>query len=140
MEKIIVYTDGGSRGNPGHAGIGIVINDQKYSEYIGIKTNNQAEYMALVFALKQIKKTYGKRVVEYMIDVYMDSELIIKQMKGEYKVNENLSSFYLEVHNLIVELKTKVTFTHVLRDKNKVADSLANKALDEKLKKNEVLF
>ena len=140
MEKIIVYTDGGSRGNPGHAGIGIVINDRKYSEYIGIKTNNQAEYMALVFAMKQIKKTFGKNVVNYGIDVFMDSELIIKQMNNEYRVNENLASLYLEVHNLIVELKSRVTFTHVLRGKNKEADSLANKALDEKLKNSNQLF
>ena len=140
MEKIIIYTDGGSRGNPGHAGIGIVINDKKYSEYIGIKTNNQAEYMALIFALKKVKKIYGKDVVNYIIDIYMDSELIVKQMNNEYKVNENLALLYLEVHNLIIELKINVTFRHVLREKNKIADSLVNSALDEKLKKTESLF
>lgn len=140
MEKIIIYTDGGSRGNPGHAGIGIVINDKKYSEYIGIKTNNQAEYMALIFALKKVKKLYGKDIVNYIIDIYMDSELIVKQMNNEYKVNENLALLYLEVHNLIIELKTNVNFKYVVREKNKVADSLVNKALDEKLKKPERLF
>ena len=140
MEKIIVYTDGGSRGNPGHAGIGVVINDKKYSEYIGIKTNNQAEYMALIFALKKIKQVFSKNVINYEIDVYMDSELIVKQMNNEYKVNENLALLYLEVHNLIIELKTKVNFRHVLREDNKLADSLVNQALDEKLKKNSNLF
>jgi ribonuclease HI len=140
MEKITIYTDGGSRGNPGHAGIGVVINDKKYSEYIGIKTNNQAEYMALIFALKKVKKIYGKNIVNYIIDVYMDSELIVKQMNNEYKVNENLALLYLEVHNLIIELKTTVKFNHVLRENNKIADSLVNKALDDKLKKPGGLF
>ncbi|MDD4122866.1 MAG: ribonuclease HI family protein [Candidatus Pacebacteria bacterium] len=140
MEKIIVYTDGGSRGNPGHAGIGVVINDKKYSEYIGIKTNNQAEYMALIFALKKIKQVFSKNVINYIVDIYMDSELIVKQMNNEYKVNENLALLYLEVHNLIIELKTKVNFRHVLREDNKLADSLVNQALDEKLKKTSNLF
>ena len=61
-KKIIIYTDGGSRNNPGDAALGVVINDKKYSKYIGIKTNNEAEYEAIIFALKKVKQLIGKKM------------------------------------------------------------------------------
>ena len=130
--KIIIYTDGGARGNPGPAGIGVVIGDDfMHGEYIGETTNNIAEYKALVYALKHVKRATGlDDLKKISLEVRMDSELIVKQMSGEYKVkNEGLRELYVEVQKLIPNYHS-VTFVHIRREKNKEADAMVNKALD----------
>lgn len=129
--KIIIYTDGGSRGNPGPSAIGVVINDKEYSEYLGTKTNNQAEYLALIFSLKKAKQLFGKKKAkESEIEVRMDSELVVKQLNGHYKILEKeLQPLFLEVWNLRLDFK-KVEFKHIPREQNKRADKLVNYSLD----------
>ena len=134
--KINIYTDGGSRGNPGPSGIGVVIIQEgqvlkKYGEFIGDATNNQAEYQALIFAFKKAKLLFGKKKAKEMeIDVFMDSELIVKQLNHEYKIKEkDLQLLFLKVWNLILDFK-KISFNHIPREDNKEADKLVNQALD----------
>jgi ribonuclease HI len=135
MNKIIkIFTDGGARGNPGPAGIGIVIKDDKdkiikeYAEYIGKATNNQAEYKALIKGLEMVKQLKPAEV-----DCYLDSELLVKQMKQEYKVKDvNLQPLFLKVWNLAISLG-KVKFHHIPRALNKEADKLLNKELDKQV-------
>ena len=131
MEKIIIYSDGGARGNPGPAGIGAVLYDEKknllaeISTYLGVATNNQAEYKALILALKKAKELGAKE-----LDCFLDSELVVKQLKREYKVkNAELAPLFLEIHNLSLNFK-KITYTHIRRELNKEADRLANEAMD----------
>ncbi|MEK9130434.1 MAG: ribonuclease HI family protein [Patescibacteria group bacterium] len=124
-----IFTDGGARGNPGPGGIGVVIKyDNKvleFSEYIGHSTNNQAEYLAVILALKEAKKIDVKE-----IDFYLDSELVVNQLNRKYKVkNQELSILFIKVWNLSLEFK-KITFTHIPREQNKEADRLANLAMD----------
>lgn len=130
-EKLIIYTDGGARGNPGPAGIGAVIYGEKkevvaeISEYLGVATNNQAEYQALIAALKKAA-ALGAREVQ----CYLDSELVVKQLRREYKVkNKDLAPLFLMIHNLSVNFQ-KVSYTHVRREENRRADELANEAMD----------
>jgi len=131
--KLTIYTDGGARGNPGPAGIGAVIyNDNKkilyeISEYIGETTNNQAEYRAVIVAFKKAKELKA----EYL-NFYLDSELVVKQLKREYKVkNADLSPLFLEIYNLSLNFK-KISYTYIPREMNKIADKLANDAMDKK--------
>ncbi|NQU84047.1 MAG: ribonuclease HI family protein [Parcubacteria group bacterium] len=126
-KKFIIFTDGGARGNPGPAGIGVFIKDVgEYKEYIGETTNNQAEYKAVILALEKAKDLGADE-----LDFYLDSELVVKQLKREYKVkNIGLAPLFLKVWNLSMGFK-KVTFTHVRREKNKEADRLVNEAIDE---------
>lgn len=133
-KKIIIFSDGGARGNPGPAGIGAVLYDSKkqvlvkISKYIGETTNNQAEYQALISALKKAKELGGQE-----LDVFLDSELVVKQLNCEYKVkNKELAPLFLEVYNLSLNF-SKITFTHVYRENNKEADRLVNEALDKKM-------
>ncbi len=136
-EKLIVYTDGGARGNPGPAALGVVISDQKgnlikeYGEALGVKTNNEAEYAAVIFALKKIKALFGKEKIKKMhIDMKMDSEFVMKQLNGEYKIEEErMFPLFVAVWNLRMDFG-KVTFSHVPREKNRAADRLVNMALD----------
>jgi ribonuclease HI len=135
--KVEIFTDGGSRGNPGLAGIGVVVNFEgeikRYSEFIGEnKTNNEAEYQALIFALKKVKQLLGKkRAKEADLVCYADSELMVRQLKHQYKlINENIQKNFIEIWNLMLDFKT-VDFFHISREKNKEADLLANKAMDE---------
>lgn len=128
--KLTIFTDGGARGNPGPAGIGIVIKSngktvKEYGSYIGVATNNQAEYKALISALETTKNLGATEV-----EVFMDSELIVKQIKGEYKVKHpELAPLFLKLHNLRVGFK-KFSITHIPREKNKEADLQVNKAID----------
>jgi len=130
-DKVVIYTDGGSRGNPGPAGIGVVIGDKRYFEYIGRATNNVAEYKAVVFALKKAKSLLGKeKAKKAEIEVRMDSELVKKQLSGEYRIKENdLKILFADIHNIRFDLG-KVEFVHIPREKNKEADKLANEAMD----------
>ncbi len=136
MSKIIIYTDGGSRGNPGHSAIGFTIETKDfkkgYCKYIGHGTNNEAEYTAVVLALKKARQVFGKGME---IDLYSDSELLVKQLNGEYKVKkENIQKLFVEIWNQKPEFKI-LKFTHIRREKNKSADALVNKALDKELTK-----
>lgn len=127
--RAALYTDGASSGNPGPSGIGFVI---KYSdktcegsEHIGTATNNVAEYSALILGLK---KALSMGISE--IDAYLDSELIVKQMRGEYKVkNRNLMPLFLEVQGLSRSFKS-ISFSHIPRELNKSADKLAKGATE----------
>jgi len=126
-----VYSDGASRGNPGEAGIGYVIKNQKgevikeVSDYLGRATNNVAEYTALIRALQDGLKLGGKEV-----EVYVDSELLVKQIKGEYRVkNKGLIPLYNQVMSLIDKFD-KFVIVHVPREQNKEADRLANDGIE----------
>jgi len=139
MRKIIIYTDGGSRGNPGPSAIGIVFCNEKgdiikkYSEVLGELTNNEAEYQAVIFALKKFKALFGNKLAKNSeIEVRADSELLIKQMQGLYKILEpKIQSLFLTAWNLKLDFK-KVKFKIIPREKNKTADRLVNEALDTK--------
>ncbi len=133
--KLITHTDGGSRGNPGPAATGIVIKNEAgeilshYGEYLGNQTNNFAEYSALLSALKKAKELGATEV-----DCVLDSELVVKQMRREYKVKEpTLQKLFIQVYNVAAQFK-KVTYRHTLRAGNKEADAEVNKVLDEKMK------
>ena len=131
-----IFTDGGSRGNPGHAGAGgiiISVDDNKesviaeISEYLGIQTNNYAEYSSLIYSLN---KAIELGIQDNKINVYMDSSLVINQVNGLWKVKHpNIIPLYAKVEK-IIKLFNNITFTHVFRDNNKLADKLANKAMD----------
>jgi len=132
MEKIIIHSDGGARGNPGPAGIGAVLNDEKgevlaeISRYIGETTNNQAEYQALIAGMEKAKDLFAEELI-----CYLDSELVVKQLNREYKVkNAELATQFLKVHNLSLSFK-KIKYVHVRREQNKEADLLANAAMDK---------
>jgi ribonuclease HI len=146
MEKIILYTDGGSRGNPGPSAIGVVIANRKnqvikkYSHYLGDNlTNNQAEYEAVIFSLKKIKSLYGKKKTKgYEVELRTDSELLVSQLNGEYKIlDSKIQSLFIKVWNLKLDFK-KVKFSYIPREKNIEADRLVNEGLNEK--KNHKLF
>lgn len=133
-KKLALYADGGSRGNPGPSasGFALVGDDDKVvvkkSMYLGVTTNNQAEYQSLKFGLEEAQKLHVPEV-----HVYMDSQLVVKQMQGVYKVkNRDLWPIYSSVKDLVATFK-RVTFTHVPRELNKIADAAVNEALDEAL-------
>lgn len=130
--KLTIYTDGGARGNPGPAATGVVIKNAKdktiasYGEYLGEQTNNYAEYSALISGLKKAKALGATEV-----DCVLDSELVTKQMKLEYKVKEpTLQKLFIQVYNLATQFK-KVTYRHTLRHNNKEADAEVNAILDK---------
>lgn len=130
-KDLIVFTDGGSRGNPGPAALGVAIFDAsnkliaKHGHYLGEQTNNYAEYSGLIFALKEAKRLGGQSV-----KCFLDSELIVRQMSGQYRVrNKALMPLFDEVKRLAAAFE-KITFQHVPREKNKVADEMVNAALD----------
>ncbi len=131
-EKLTIFTDGGARGNPGPAGIGAVILDEQgntvaeISEYIGEATNNQAEYKALIAGLTEAKELGGQE-----LEVFLDSELVVKQLNREYRVkDQGLAPLFVCVYNLSLGFK-KVVFKHIRREKNAQADKLVNLALDK---------
>lgn len=138
MKKVIVYTDGGARGNPGPAGIGVQVMDEKgtvlkeVSEFIGNSTNNFAEYHAVVVALNTLKKLYSKKTKEMSFELRMDSELVKKQLNSEYQIKDpGLVPMFIEIHNLRVSSFPYLTIKHVRREQNKEADRLANEAMDQ---------
>jgi ribonuclease HI len=140
VDELKVFADGGSRGNPGPSASGYVIMDIEENVlvdngvYLGITTNNQAEYMALKLVLEECKRLGGKR-----IEVYMDSMLVVNQMRGIFKIrNREL----WPVHQAIADLCggfEKVNFTHVPREFNKAADAAVNRAMDEHLKADSLI-
>ena len=138
MEKIVIYTDGGSRGNPGPAGMGVVIANEKgkmmkeYSGFLGVKTNNEAEYEAVIFGLKKIKALLGKEKIKNTeIEFRLDSQLIARQLNGEYKIEEEkLFPLFIKIWNLKMDFG-KIYFKHIPREQNREADRLANEAMDK---------
>jgi len=136
--KNIIYTDGGSRGNSGPSAIGIYFEtlDKKYSEYLGIATNNDAEYKAMVFALKKIKSLIGSDVAKKTdIEIRSDSQLVVNQLSGKFKLKEeSLFKYFIEIWNLKQEYKS-VSFSYIPREKNKIADMLVNQELDSHSRK-----
>ena len=134
MRKIIIHTDGGSRGNPGPSGIGAVIDGKGYFEFIGQATNNEAEYQAVIFALKKAKALFGKKTAkETELELRSDSELLIKQLNGQYKISEpRIQQLFLQAWNLKIDFG-KFNFILIPREQNKEADKLVNQALDRLL-------
>jgi ribonuclease HI len=131
-KKIKLFTDGGARGNPGPAALGIVIKDtddkilKTYSQYLGKATNNQAEYQALIKGLELARELKPQE-----INCYLDSELLVKQMKQEYRVRDkDLQPLFIKVWNLALGFK-KVAYHHIGRSLNKEADKLLNLELDK---------
>lgn len=131
QHKLIFYIDGASQGNPGPSGIGIVVCDingnpiENISEYIGENTNNIAEYNALIYALQEglVRKADA-------ITINTDSELLVKQLNGEYRVkDEQIKRLFKQAQRLLKGFK-RVQINHIERDKNKGADKLATKAVD----------
>ncbi len=142
MKKITIYTDGGARGNPGPAAIGVAFLNEKNqvfkecSHYLGDKlTNNEAEYQAVIFALKKFKLLFGKKPAKVSeIELKSDSELLVKQLNGKYKISDKkIQELFLELWNLKLDFQ-KVKFSCISRNKNKLADSLVNQALDKQAK------
>ncbi|MDD3102051.1 MAG: ribonuclease HI family protein [Patescibacteria group bacterium] len=130
--KLILYTDGGARGNPGPAGAGGVIYDtdkkvvKKFAQFLGKATNNQAEYQALVLGLELAKKLSASEV-----DCYLDSLLVVEQMNQKWKIkNKELSVLFVKVWNLAQSFE-KVNFYHIPREKNEEADKLVNEIIDK---------
>jgi len=126
-----ISTDGGSRGNPGPSALGVVIAGKGYGEYVGIRTNNYAEYSAILFALKKAKALLGKeKAKKTIVEVRMDSELAVRQLNHEYKINDaDIQKMFLEIWNLMLDFKG-VKFIHVRREMNTAADAEVNKVLD----------
>ena len=129
--KLVIFTDGGARGNPGPAGIGVTISDAdgavltEFGEAIGEATNNVAEYTAVVRAL-EAAVGYNVDTIEF----FLDSELVVKQLNGEYKVkNAGLKGLHAAARERL-DKYARVRISHVPRAKNKVADRLANEAMD----------
>lgn len=134
-----MYTDGGSRGNPGPAGAGVfVCNEQgelirRAHLFLGTVTNNEAEYQAVLLGLDTLKKTFGKeKIRDLQITVRLDSELVCKQSRGEYQVKEEkLVPLFMKIWNSRVSDFPHISFEHIPREKNAEADKLANLAMDE---------
>jgi ribonuclease HI len=135
-QKLIIYTDGGARGNPGPAGAGVAIYDEhknllsKHFKFLGDMTNNQAEYEAVVYAICEAKKIGAQE-----IDFYLDSELLVGQLSREFKIkNMELAKYFIKIWNAGQAFK-KISYYHIPREENKVADKLVNQAIDGFLKK-----
>lgn len=131
--KLVIYTDGGARGNPGPAAIGAVLYDDQrqvvaeISEYIGETTNNQAEYRAVIAAITKARELGASE-----LDFYLDSLLVVEQLNGNYKVkNKDLAPLFVQIYNAGLAFR-KVRYTHVRRELNKEADKLVNLALDSR--------
>ena len=133
--KAIIYTDGGSRGNPGPSALGVVVTEEsgkglkEYSHYLGEVTNNQAEYEAVIFALQKAKQLGIKEV-----ELRVDSELIGRQLLGMYKIKDpDLQPLFLKAWNLRLDYD-KVDIKIIPREQNKKADKLVNRELDSRNK------
>jgi ribonuclease HI len=129
--------DGGSRGNPGPAALGVVIEDDQgtklrtFHKWLGIATNNQAEYLALIEGLKEVEAWKPDR-----LEVYLDSKLVVEQVNNRWKVKESeLKDLHRQATELLKRFGDRVTVQHVAREENRRADMLVNMALDEKVKK-----
>lgn len=136
MAQFTIHADGGSRGNPGPSGAGAMLRDHlgnsvaSVSQFLGTRTNNYAEYEAVILAFETLAKLVGAKVGETEVTVKMDSELVVKQMKGIYKVKHpTMKAQYVRLVQAGGAFK-KVSFNHVPRAENSDADALANEAMD----------
>jgi probable phosphoglycerate mutase len=136
MKRIVIHTDGGARGNPGPSGIGVTIADAdgvllvELSEYIGVGTNNVAEYTAVKYALTHLQTLFPKPQ-DIELNFFLDSQLVERQLTGVYKIKEpTLQMLAMQVKTLYTPFG-KTTFTYIPREKNKDADRLANEAMDK---------
>ena len=133
--EIIIYTDGGARGNPGPAGAAfVVINNgkilNKSKSFLGKKTNNEAEYIAIVMAFDYLIENFKNEAVD--IKFFLDSELVARQLSGRYKVkSQNLKPIFTKIKNSEKYLKGEVSYNSISRTKNKLADFLVNEVIDE---------
>ncbi len=133
MKTLTIFTDGGSRGNPGLAAIGVYILNEKQKpilqlgKQIGITTNNVAEYTAVLEALIWLKNNFNQEGNVYYF--YLDSSLVVNQLNGLFKIkNENLKKIIMRIKSLEKEIHGKIFFKYIPREKNKIADSLVNSA------------
>jgi ribonuclease HI len=135
-----IFTDGGARGNPGPAGVGVVVKQEKKtifqaSKFIGRATNNVAEYQAMILAFDWLLENKDKLSVR-RVDFYFDSELLTNQMTGRYRVKApHLKEIYLQAKRKESLLDCPVFYNSLSREKNSEADGLANQAMDAALKK-----
>ena len=135
--KLIIYTDGGSRGNPGPAALGVVFMDasgkviKEYGKALGRRTNNEAEYEAVLFGLQKARALFGREKISGMqVEVRMDSELVSRQLAGEYKVEEErIWPIFMKIWNTRMDFPN-IAFRHVPREENRRADAMVNHALD----------
>ena len=134
---INIYTDGGSRGNPGPSSLGVFIENDRgmvldeIGEYLGITTNNIAEYSAIVAALNWVVKNKQQMPSLKKVNFYMDSQLASSQLNGLYKIkNPKLRELLFEAKKKEAEIALPITYSHVPREQNKKADALVNRALD----------
>lgn len=138
MKKIIIHTDGGSRGNPGPAAVGIYISDSNNNEIIkikskiGVSTNNVAEYTAVITALEWLHNNY--RIIElsnYRIEFFLDSLLAVNQLNGIFKIKDpNLKKLIIKIKNMEKDFSGGIRYVHISREENTIADGLVNDALD----------
>lgn len=138
---ITIYCDGGARGNPGPAGIGFIAfvgtkEIKRFEKFIGRSTNNNAEYQAVLAALNWVMEyVSGDSVKDVNVNFYLDSELVVRQLTGVYKIKQdNLIHLAGQVKSLERKMG-EVVYIHVPREKNKIADSLVNKAIDSSIRK-----
>lgn len=135
IKKLIIYTDGASRGNPGHSSYGFTIKDESgkllYEEgkYLGVNTNNFAEYSAVLAALNYMKENFNAKP---RVDFFMDSKLVVEQLCGRFKIKSPTLGELIYRIREIEKGFGEITYTHVPREKNKIADCLANLALDSR--------
>ncbi len=132
MKTLRLFTDGAARGNPGPAGLGLVIEDESGQRlwggcrYIGTATNNTAEYLALIEGLKKVGEWAPER-----LEIYLDSQLVVEQLNGRYRIKKpELQALALTARSLL-ERFPATSLAYVPRERNKGADALANKAIDE---------
>lgn len=133
-KNLSVYTDGGSRGNPGPSAVGVIIKNQdeeiifKSGKYIGETTNNVAEYTAVITALEWLVENNTSDQINF----YSDSLLIVNQLKGIYRIKDKkLIALSIRVKGLEKIISSKIIFHYLVRENNKLADALVNKTLDE---------
>lgn len=140
--ELIVHTDGGSRGNPGPGACGYVVEKSgeillKGAKYLGKVTNNFAEYSGVITVLELLTKNEELIKDVEKITFVLDSELVVRQLNGVYKVKDlTLQKLYTDVKNFLLKISAKVVFTNVLRSENKLADQLLNEELDKKASQN----
>jgi len=133
--SITIHTDGGSRGNPGPAALGVAMGapiNKGYSKYLGKKTNNEAEYAAVIFALAKLKALLGTKKCQTLKVVFkMDSDLAVQQLSNKWKIEgKTIIPLFIKIHNLRLSFG-ELEFQHIPRDQNKEADALVNQELNK---------
>lgn len=138
METVVMYTDGGSRGNPGPSALGVFLETLgiRYGEFLGNGTNNEAEYAAILSGMKRVMEVIGTaRARETHLECRMDSELAMRQLTGRYRVKNPRMKHWFDLIQSEKAHFAQVSFHHVPREKNKEADRMVNEALDRATKK-----